>query len=637
MNTSFSTYRRLGLCAILLLACLAPLAASAQTTLPPTPGFEERARKKTSLDRKSKEVADEYADILYELQTIVRDYREYLDESESKTIVKYMVKLDQLSANLDKRVYVADRKRLVEDLTAHIDELRTIQTYIEDSEEIFPMRILKVVASLRRDLSNIDDQLESDILERLAEVRANDDAIQDYVRELLAGMQIEDRDGHMIITIPQLDEKKLKELERQTEKMARETERLNSRSTAPKPPKPPSGGIVIDLDGLDDLNVLALSGTTKELEDTLSVTDPKRPIKITNQIGTVRVGGTQSKQIIARLSAGIAADSRTQEKRVLSEIKLNVQSTATGYVIEAATPMTNISGHDARIVSSELEVLVPATNPVTINSSFGDVTVSDLNSGVEITSSYAQIEIENVRGGVDVCNTMGHVELLKCSGPIKVKNAYSSVAIDNCSGTYDIENAYGVISVEGCSGAGEIRNSGTVQVSNHTGNMDIRNSFGPIEVDGLAGNLTAFNQFQPLSVRDIKGTVTVENANSNIEVANVSGLLIATNRFGMIQAEELAGPVRLDNQNGNIYLVLGDAFKGNSWVSTTFGNVDVTIPETANFWVRAKTTFGDIKSELPFKFSDMGTAKSGALKLGRGADSLSIDGENSTIIISGSK
>ncbi|MCM2272232.1 MAG: hypothetical protein NDJ18_06745, partial [candidate division Zixibacteria bacterium] len=506
MNQNSLGYLKLGLFG-LLLALLAPLLAGAQTTMPPTPDFEERARKKTSLDRESKEVADEYADVLFELQSLVRDYHEYLSESDSRTIAKYLVKLELFSTNLDRRVYVADRKRLSEDLAAHIDELRVIQEYIEDSDEIFPKRILKLVASFRRDLANIDELLESDVLQRLSQARALEDAIEAYVDALLADMQIEQHAGHTIITIPKLDEKKLKEMELQAEKMARDAEKMAERSArvktkvvAPKAPKPGDPPIVIDLDRDGDIRLLSLSGTSKALEDTLTVTNPKRPIEITNSLGEVHVSGTQSRQIVARLRVEISADTRSREKQLLSDIQLELKATPTGYTVESATPMNNNPGTDSRVVSAELEVLVPATNPVTLNSSFGDITVSELNAGIRIVSTYAQVVVEKVRGGVDISNTMGQVEIDWCSGPIKIKNAYSDITLNECNGTYDLENAYSQIMVEGCEGSGEIQNSGVVQVTNHTGNLKINNSFGPINVEGMSGDLTANNQFSPLSV-----------------------------------------------------------------------------------------------------------------------------------------
>ncbi|MBK7143066.1 MAG: hypothetical protein IPH75_13415 [bacterium] len=53
--------------------------------------------------------------------------------------------------------------------------------------------------------------------------------------------------------------------------------------------------------------------------------------------------------------------------------------------------------------------------------------------------------------------------------------------------------------------------------------------------------------------------------------------------------------------------------------------------------MKAKTTFGEIVSDIPFKLDDFGTGKSGSFKLGRASDSLTINGQNTTITISGSK
>ncbi len=631
-----------GLVIALFVAMVVPAFVWAQPAPPPTPSFEDRARKKSTLDRESKEVADEYADILVELQSLVADYHEYLTESESPTIIKYLNKLDKIGYNLDHRVYVKDRNKLVEDLTMHVTELDKIETYIEDSEEIFPIRILKVVGSLRRDLENLNDLLQDDLVDRLDNVRASQDALSEAIEELLAEIKIEHGYNYTYVTIPKIDEKKIEALQKEAELMAKQAQKEAEKAEKIKKSvkvRTPSASapVVIDLDDLPNAFSFGGSGTSKEIKDTLSVTNPKLPIRIQSQLGEVTITGSASKQIIARLSAEISADSRTQEKRLLSEIDLKLETTPAGYQIIATAPTQNRSGESCRIISNSLEILLPSSNPVEVTCAFGSVSARDLNGGIQSSSEYSQVEMEDIKGGVQVTSNMGGIGLISCSGPFRVSNAYAPISIEACSGQFDIQNSYSEIELEDCTGNATIRNSGNISVSEHTGDMRITNSFGPIEIDGLSGNLTAINQFSPLSVQNIKGTVTVENANANIDLTNISGKLSATNKFGQISAEQLAGQFNLASQNGNIFVVLSDSPGGNSWVSTTFGNVDVTIPEASNFMVKAKTTFGDIHSDFPLKLDDMGTAKSAWFKLGKASDSLSINGQNTVITISGSK
>ncbi len=630
-----------GLVIALFVAMVVPAFVWAQPAPPPTPSFEERARKKSTLDRESKEVADEYADILVELQSLVADYHEYLTESESPTIIKYLNKLDKIGFNLDHRVYVRDRNKLVEDLTMHVAELEKIETYIEESEEIFPVRILKVVGSLRRDLENLNDLLQDDLVERMDNVRANEDALSQAIEELLAEIKVEHGHNFTYVTVPKIDEKKIEALQKEAELMAKQAQKEAAKAekvqkTVKVKTPAPGAPVVIALDDLPNAFSFG-SGTTKEIEDTLSVTNPKLPIRIQSQLGEVVVTGSASKQIIARLSAEIAADSRTQEKKLLSEIDLKLEATPSGYLITATAPTHNRDGENCRIISNNLEIMLPSSNPVEVTCAFGSVSARDLNGGIQTASEYSQVEIEDVKGGVQVTSNMGGIGLISCSGPFRISNAYAPITIEDCSGQFDIQNSYSEIGLEDCTGNTTIRNSGSISISNHTGDMRISNSFGPIEIDGLSGNLSAANQFSPLSVQNIKGTVVVENANANIDLTNIMGKLSATNKFGQISAEQLAGQFNLASQNGNIFVVLGDSLRGSSWVSTTFGNVDVIIPEESNFWVKAKTTFGDIHSDFPLKLDDLGNAKSGWLKLGKASDSLSINGQNTVITISGSK
>lgn len=619
------------LAAICLVCVMLPLGdLLAQATIPPTPDIDSRARKKSTLTKEQKYAVSVYAELLAELRMTISDYRQYLVESESDAIKKYLIKMDKFVSDLDRNAYAKDREQLIDNLEIHLGAVENLEEYIRDSEEIFPMKTYRVVQSLRREITTFQDLLEDQIHGELADLEIDEAELQAQLRELSRSMAAIERNADRIRAEAErqaaiskvLSKEEIEKLTEQARKAAKAATKEGLRP--PMPPYPPSTYFP-DKDGLGG------SGTSREMTGSLTVTD-NWPIFITNRFGKVTVVGQPGKQLSAMWSLELQAGSRQQEKEFLGQANLKVSREKDGYHVTVILPETD--NRSTRIVTSTIDIELPAANKVVVENSFGDVEVSDLKAGVDVTNSYGTIEVRDVQGPVNVSNSMGPLALYGVTGTLKLQNAYSPISVDDCSGAMTIDNAYAQVEVSDSKGNAVIRNSGIVSVENHTGNVDITNSFGPVVVEVLNGDLTVQNQFQPVSVTDIKGKVDLKNANSVIEISNVRGSLTANNTFGLISAEELDGPLRLINQNGNIALVLDEGFKGNSIVQTTFGNVDLTIPRTANALVRAKTTLGNITSYMPLQVNETGQSKSAVLRLGRAADSLSITAENASITIS---
>lgn len=619
------------LAVLCLSAMLLPLGELVAQTIPPTPDIDTRARKKSTLTKEQQEAVGIYAELLGELRMTLKDYREYLQESESQKIKDYLVKMDRFVANLDKNAYVKDREQLVDDLEIHIGVVEELEEYISESEEIFPMKTYRVVQSLNRDISAYQDLLEDQIHGELADLDIDEAELQAQLRQLSREMAEIERNADKIEAEAErqaakaykLDQKEIDRITKEAERAAKAATKGLKNVPTPAPPV-----VIYTPKGAPAAHG---TGTSREMTGTLSVSD-KLPIFISNRFGSVTVAGEPGGQISAAWSLELQAGSRQQEKDFLNQASLKLTHEKDGYHVHVIMP--EMDNRSIRIANSILEVEVPANNKVIIDNSFGEVEVSDLNAGVDVTNAYGSITVSDVKGPANITNSMGPLEVDGITGPMKLQNAYAPISATGCSGDLTVENSYAPVEISGCKGKVTIRNSGNVQLDTHVGNVDINNSFGQVEVSNLDGDLQVQNQYQPVSVSDIKGAVILQNANSPIEIYNVRGSLSANNAYSTISAEDLAGPVKLINKNGSIALVLDERFKGNSTIQTTFGNVELTIPRTANALVRARTTHGDIRSYMPLQVDQSGQSKVAVMKFGRAADSLSIVAENASITIS---
>jgi DUF4097 and DUF4098 domain-containing protein YvlB len=637
------------------LALSAVLAAVSFAQAPPPPtlsGEEQRKHIRVVLNKDARLVADEYVDLLRQLQDVVKDYSGYLQDAQFDLIKKYRRSLVKLGDQVSQGIYDDDAAKLGTDVEQQLEQLSDLETEVRESSEVYPMRTYRLIKSLRREIAGISDLIQNDLTDRLDENEEYSEAIAEYVRAVLAnsGVQVQTApDGQTVIVVNphSAGSSGSAGSAGSSGTQGRSSRTKSSQKSigvaiAPPPPEDEDSVIHIGNPSIPDLPSIAhlkelarqladRSGTQKEIEDTLSVTSPKAIIRVENRNGAISVSGTSSDQVIAHWTVSYSADSRQKEKEFASSVQLKMARQGDDYIISTLVP--SLDGPNIHLTGSDLSIEVPSHNPLVITNSLGSVTVSDIQASVDITSSYSQVTVDEITGAVTVSSATGALDVSSVKGDLNLKDAYAPITVSDCRGNMEIQNAYGAVNLSACKGNLNLKNSGAVEVSDHSGDLKIDNSFGPIDIHALVGNVSATNRFQPITITDSKGNVTLDGTNSTIDLTNILGRITATNRFGQITAEEIGGPFRFNNQNGNVAVVLGEGFRGNSSINTTFGNISVSVPAGANLLLSARTQFGSINSFSPLNLLENGQTKTGSLRLGSGRDSLSLVTTNASISI----
>jgi hypothetical protein len=604
----------------------------AQTALPPNIEQERREKKRVIvLNRESKELAEEYADLLEELRDLTTDYQEYLADYQEKSLSQLQAQLEKLSSQLDDGSYAAEPDRLSSDLKRTEEQIARLQEKIDASDEEYPAKLSRLLRSLRREMESNRELLHEEMSEKMADQQIQMAAIEDYVRQVLVGLNIKSVTGPDGATTYYIETGPVsivsKEGRRGEEAESVYVSLPGVHVSIPEPPEPPRTVVTPRASRAPGDDV----GQSKTLNANMTVSSSRLPITVVSRMGDVQIEGSEEQQLTAELEIEVSGESRSMEKDFLTNTTLVCSSSNDGYRIEATIP--NGSSRRLRVLNSRLIVTVPSNNFVSCENSYGNIQLSGLRAGVKVKGTYAAIDLSDITGGVTAATTMGAISISEVSGRIAVKTAYAPISVEEATGELSIENSYGAVSLSSCQGNATITNSGAVEVGDHTGDVRIRNSLGSVVVNGVSGNVMAVNAFQPISVENIKGTVTVENSNSAIQLSEISGMLSANNKFGQITGEALRGPVKLINQNGNILVELDSRLAGKSLIQTSFGNINVTLPRTANLVLDAQTTFGNVQSFLPLRIDDRGVAKSAAMVMGRGGDSLVLVGANASIFI----
>ncbi len=336
--------------------------------------------------------------------------------------------------------------------------------------------------------------------------------------------------------------------------------------------------------------------------------------------GTIRV--TASPDGAPSLSAKLTAFAGTQEKadEALAALVLDVENTADGARVRVRGErkeersffgsLTISAGFEA-----DLEIRVPVGVRLELHSDSGDVTGTGPFASSKVHSSYGDVEIRDVEGDLEATSSSGDVTVRGTKGKKAfVKSDYGAVRLADCecseadvhssSGEVKLENVHGErVRVQCSYGGVELRNirgeleaklsSGDVTLKDWTGSgASVTASYGDVTVERASGPLEAKSSSGSVKVRDYEGALVAHSSYGAVEVAGVFPALEASSSSGDVTARAKSGS-RVD---------------GDWKLSSSYGNVKLSVPDGFGCHLDAKTTYGAVAVGLPIE-ADAGAKK----------------------------
>jgi len=596
-------------------------------------------RLETQLDALSRDIAQEYLDILESLQDVIDDYADYMTQTSADAAAHRVEGVERIQRKLQEKVYVDNPEALLEDLNSAINDIKAIETAHRVKFNSNSPSCCRLGRSLRKELVIIAELVEDYSEKQSDRVLKRDDTrkyleaafqylaalkqpknsakLNDEVRQALEALKALGLDDYIIAYPDESEPPEVPELP--------ELPELVEPPEAPEPPvviwEPRTGKFA------------GRRGAEHEAQGQVSVSGSSLPIVVENPSGDVFISGSSSKTITASLRLEVAASTHAKEQDYIERTLLLVAKEDGQYTVRIDLP--RLSDHRTELINCVLEVSVPQANPIDCRSAFGKVSISDVSGNITVSSSNSQITIERASGGAAISNSMGPVELIEISGDIEVKNSYAPISITACTGAMVLENQYGPITLTGSEGRVEIENTGPIEIMDHDGNVTIDNLYGAVDAENIRGDVIAKNGYAPIRIRDVSGSADLENQYAEISAKQVGGSVSIANQYAPIFVESLDGPVDLSNYYNNISIDLDRGFRGGSTISNTEGTVNVTVVQQPNLVLSVYVERGNISSSLPLTVKTRDDVKSGELVLGEGGDRLEINTSGGTIIIRG--
>jgi hypothetical protein len=598
-----------------------PLALAAQTA--PKQSTRAKAPKAVVLDPAAQDLADEYADILEQLQNIISDYTDYLADIGDKELISAM-SFETFNRSFARGIYSDSAGALSKDLNGYETRLASLEKECDQKSSVQSAKACRVIRSLSRGIKSLSDQL-SAYLSHLDENVSSEEELERKLKKIAVISE------EMARQYSEVARKALEKVGRELERSELTLPKAPQSGELPHPPGKPAVRVLKQVRTGHPDEV----GTQRTSNGVMIVTSFSIPVVITNPNGSIELTGTSGKSIEASLEFEVAAASLSREREIASEMGLKLSCESGRYLVEATAPQ--LSDPKSRILHNALVVAVPAGLHVECKGAYGDQTISGLTGPVNVSAQYATVDISDCSGGVTVSNSMGSISLSNITGLIQAVNSYGDIQISDCRGDMQITNAYSGIDLSGSRGKVSIQNSGETSVSDQIGPVTIRNQYGKVSVTNVQGEVDIHNAYQTVTVENVTGRAYVENNYSPIRVVSLHGNTKLVNQYALISGEDIRGPLDIVGQGGAIELALNGPLSGPSSIISTYGPVRLEISRSSDLIITARTSFGEISSSLPITVQSEGTTRSAVMRLGRARDSLAIVGTNASIEISDSR
>lgn len=230
--------------------------------------------------------------------------------------------------------------------------------------------------------------------------------------------------------------------------------------------------------------------------------------------------------------------------------------------------------------TADLEITVPSAFNLNLNTSGGDITVS-----------------ENITGKIRINTSGGDIKLNEVIGELIVNTAGGNIKCGNIKGDAKLSSAGGDIQAGYVEGECKINTGGgNVQVNNVLKGLSISTGGGNVKCGDVGSDAKVTTGGGNVAIANVKGTTTITTGGGNISgVSLIKGGKI-TSGAGNISLKNLSENIKATSGYGNIMVEFASVGKEESKIISGNGNVTVYIPENAKVTIEASVKFSEGKT-----------------------------------------
>lgn len=222
------------------------------------------------------------------------------------------------------------------------------------------------------------------------------------------------------------------------------------------------------------------------------------------------------------------------------------------------------------------EISVPTAFNLELKSRSGEIRLLDaLTGSVRASSRNGDIRLHTVQGNVDITTTTGAVFVEDVQGDGYVKTTGGNLHINKVSGNLEISTT-----------------GGTARLGTIGKRLRVQTTGSDVLVESIQGGGFLYTSGGDIRVQAATGELILSTSGGNIAVHSATGKVDAKTTGGHIRLENIKGNILAHTAAGDIYAELTPTGTSRSALSTTSGNIELRIPESAKVTIEAQVRSG---------------------------------------------
>jgi len=275
-------------------------------------------------------------------------------------------------------------------------------------------------------------------------------------------------------------------------------------------------------------------------------------------------------------------------------------------------------------------ISVPSQFNLDMNTSGGDLEVKGgLTGKIDGSTSGGDIKLGNVFGGpLEVTTSGGDIRTGKIEGDGSLKTAGGDIHVGSVNGSLSVNTS-----------------GGNIQVETVTKSLDAKTAGGDIVIGDVGGEAHVSTSGGDVNVGKVSGKASLSTAGGDIELKGASGKVNARTSGGDVKLQNITGAIDAKTSGGEVEAELIPSGKGGSRLSSSGGDVRLSIDENSKATIEATIRLDGwgsrksryiVKSEFPkdsYETDEEADEIRAVYKLNGGGELIELSTSNSNIEI----
>ncbi len=287
---------------------------------------------------------------------------------------------------------------------------------------------------------------------------------------------------------------------------------------------------------------------------------PGATLHVVSDRGNVTVTSWDQARIKVSYHKRVFAGTEDEARKTNAATTPKLSAQGSGFTLNA-----NTEGGGSHGVTCDMEISLPRKAALEVSTQHGEITVNGREGGLKLSGSKGDVSVTDLTGDLALTMHGGSLRVSKMNGGVSGEGRFQDVQLSELNGPVTLSGEF----------------------------------FGDMRFDHLAKGINLHTPRTDLEFTRLDGDFNMTMG--DIRGSRLTGPILVKTRSKDVDLEDFTGDLLIDDVNGQISLRSADQLPlGTIEVTTTRGDVHVTLPARANFRWSAQTRHGDIQADKEF-------------------------------------